>query len=85
MENAVSNADVVKEILCDILEIEPQDLTEDGDFIEEYDADSLRAVEILASLERRFKVRIPEEELANMTNFGKVKEVLLRYGWSEHG
>lgn len=83
MENAVSNVDIVKEILCDILEIEPTELTEEGNFLDEYDADSLRAVEILASLERRFKVRIPEAELANMENFKNVKEVLSRYGWTE--
>lgn len=84
METALSNAEIVKEILCDILEIEPDELTEEGDFVEEYDADSLRAVEILASLERRFKVKIPEAELANMENFKKVKEVLKRYGWTEN-
>jgi acyl carrier protein len=81
MENALSNADVVKEILCDILEIEMDELTEDGIFVDEYDADSLRAVEILAALERRFKVKIPEKELPNMENLRKVKEVLTRYGW----
>lgn len=83
MENAVSNAEVVRDILCDILEIETDELTEDAVFVDEYDADSLRAVEILAALERRFNVKIPESELANMENFRKVKEVLSRYGWKE--
>lgn len=80
---AQSNEDIVREILCDILEVEPEDLTEEGLFIEEYGADSLRAVEILASLEKKFKVKLPEKELPNMVNLQQVKQVLKQYGWTE--
>ena len=83
MNSTQSNTEIVHDILCDILEIEPSELTEEGLFIEDYDADSLRAVEILASLEKRFNIKIPESELAKMVNVQSVKEVLKRYGWSE--
>lgn len=79
--SALSNTEIVKNILCDILEVEPADLTEDGLFIEEYGADSLRAVEILASLEKRFNLKLPEKELKNMVNLRQVKQVLQQYGW----
>ena len=81
--NALSNSEIVKDILCDILEVEPAELTEEGLFIEEYDADSLRAVEILASLEKKFNLKLPEKELQNMVNLRQVKEVLKQYGWTE--
>lgn len=73
--------EMVRGILADILEIDAADLTDEGSFSEEYDADSLRAVEILATLEKTFKVKIPEQELANMANFREVIGVLNRYGW----
>jgi len=81
MQSAIDKAKVVKDILCDILEIEPEQLTETDRFIEDYNADSLRAVEILASLEKKLGISILEKELPNMINFQQVKEVLTRYGW----
>jgi len=81
MQSAIDKVKVVKDILCDILEIEPEQLTETDRFIEDYNADSLRAVEILASLEKKLGISILEKELPNMINFQQVKEVLTRYGW----
>ena len=42
----------LREIVADVLEVEPEELTDDGDFQEEYEADSLRAIEILARLDK---------------------------------
>lgn len=42
----------IKEIVCDILEIDEDEVTETSLFKEQHDADSLRAIEILAALER---------------------------------
>ena len=77
----ITKEEVVKTILADILEIEPDELTDEGSFIDEYGADSLRAVEILAMLEKEFSIRIPEAELPHMSNFKQVIEVLARNGW----
>lgn len=77
----VNKEELVRNILADILEIEATELTDEGSFSDEYGADSLRAVEILATLEKEFAVKIPEAELANMANFRQVIEVLGRYGW----
>ena len=77
------NNQVLKSILCEILEIEPDELREDASFENDYDADSLRAVEILASLEKEFSLTIPESELRNMSTLREVKVVLRKYGWAE--
>jgi acyl carrier protein len=77
----VNKKELVRNILADILEIDAAELTDEGSFSDEYGADSLRAVEILATLEKEFAVKIPEAELANMGNFRQVIEVLGRYGW----
>ena len=54
----------IKEIVCDILELEPEEVTETSLFKAEHGADSLRAIEILANLERSFGVVIDQAELA---------------------
>lgn len=58
----------IKDIVCEILEIEPDEVTPTSLFKEDHDADSLRAIEILAALERTFTVTIDQSELARMVN-----------------
>lgn len=66
----------IKEIVCEILELEEDEVTPEGLFAEDYGADSLRAIEILASLEKEFHVVIDQEELARMVNLNGIAEVL---------
>jgi acyl carrier protein len=69
----------LREIVAEVLEVDAEELTDTGDFVEEYDADSLRAIEILARIEKRYKVEIPQSELAEMRNLKAVGEVVARY------
>nr|URG41740.1 Pep11 [Streptomyces sp. NAK02211] len=74
----------IKEIVCDILELEEEEVTTEGLFNEEYGADSLRAIEILSSLEREFGVVIDQTELVRMTNLQGVYDVLAETaGWAK--
>ncbi|WP_444997953.1 acyl carrier protein [Aliikangiella sp. IMCC44359] len=66
----------IKEMVCEILEIEEEEITETSLFKEDHDADSLRAIEILASLERNFKAKIPQDELVRMVNLKGIYEVV---------
>jgi acyl carrier protein len=72
----------IKEIVCEILEIEPEEVTPTSLFSEDHDADSLRAIEILASLEKEFRVVIDQSELARMVNLDGVYQVVAEAaGW----
>ncbi|MER5210237.1 acyl carrier protein [Streptomyces sp. NPDC002838] len=66
----------IKEIVCDILEIDEDEVTETSLFKEEHDADSLRAIEILAALERTQNVTIDQTELNRMVNLEGVYTVV---------
>ncbi|WP_432012409.1 acyl carrier protein [Streptomyces cucumeris] len=68
--------ETIKEIVTDILEIDPDEVTETSLFKEEHDADSLRAIEILAALEKNFNVVINQSELSRMVNLHGVYEVV---------
>jgi acyl carrier protein len=68
----------IKEIVAEILEIAPGEMTETSRFKDDHNADSLRAIEIMATLEKEFSVRIPEEELANMVNLAGIEDVVER-------
>ncbi|MFF8732718.1 acyl carrier protein [Streptomyces sp. NPDC015171] len=66
----------IKVVVCDILEIDEDEVTETSLFKEEHDADSLRAIEILAALERTQKVTIDQSELSRMVNLESVYAVV---------
>lgn len=73
----------LKDIVCDILEIEPDEMTETSLFIDDHNADSLRAIEILATLEKEFSIKIQQEKLVEMVNLNGVYCVVAEAaGWS---
>ncbi|MBB5800878.1 acyl carrier protein [Saccharothrix ecbatanensis] len=68
--------DRIKEIVCDILELEHDEVTDTGLFKEDYGADSLLSIEILSSLEKEFGVVIDQAEMSRMVNMEGVVEVV---------
>src|SRR5882757_8385332 len=74
----------MREIVAEVLEVEPEEITDTSDFAEEHEADSLRAIEILARIEKKYKVDIPQSELPNMNNLINVYTVVKQYaGWQD--
>ncbi len=69
----------LKNIISEILEVEPGKITGEADFVEDLGLDSMMALEILASIEKKYKLRIPEENLAKITNLNKVMELVDRF------
>ncbi|AZS83012.1 acyl carrier protein [Streptomyces griseoviridis] len=66
----------VKNIVCDILEVEPEEVTETSLLAEEHDADSLRSIEILAAIEVALQVSIAQAEMKRMVNLEGIYAVL---------
>jgi acyl carrier protein len=67
---------LIKDIVCDILEVEPDEVTDTSIFTEEHDADSMRLIEILSALELRLNVTIDQEQLARMVNLEGIYQVI---------
>ncbi|HZM79776.1 MAG TPA: acyl carrier protein [Candidatus Limnocylindrales bacterium] len=72
--------DRIAAIVSEVLEINQADLTEHSLFKEDHGADSLRAIEILAALERNFGVEINQAELSRMVNLRGIHEVVAEAG-----
>lgn len=74
----------LRAVVAEVLEREPEEISDTGDFRTEYDADSMRGIEILSRLEKKFRIVIPQSELAQMDNLQMVYAVVYRYaGWTE--
>ncbi|MET9918710.1 acyl carrier protein [Streptomyces sp. NPDC059605] len=66
----------IKEIVCDILDLDLDEVTDTSLFKEEHDADSLRTIEILSAMERTFDIALEQAELSRMTNLAGVYAVV---------
>jgi acyl carrier protein len=69
----------LREMVAEVLELEPEELSDTGDFMEDYEADSLRAIEILARIDKMYKVEIPQAELPELRNLKAVHAALIRH------
>ena len=78
--------DQIRDIVCDVLEIEPAEISDDSLFKEAHEMDSMGAIEILAALEQTFGITIDQSELVRMVNLSGVYDVVARAtGWErEH-
>ena len=64
-------------IVAEVTELEETEIWEkrDADFFKDLEIDSLLALEILALIEKKFKVQIPEEKLVDITSLNATIEM----------
>ncbi len=64
-------------IVAEVTELEESEIWEkrDADFFKDLEIDSLLTLEILALIEKKFKVQIPEEKLVDITSLNATIEM----------
>jgi acyl carrier protein len=84
MTHAGDRLEELREIIAEVLDLEPEELTDTTDFVDEHGADSLRAIEILARIEKKYKIDIPQQLLAEMRSLKAVYGIVAdSAGWDE--
>jgi acyl carrier protein len=58
------------EILNEVADVTPEDVTVEKSFTDDLDVDSLSMVEVAMAAEEKFGVKIPDEELPNLKTVG---------------
>ena len=71
-----SNADRVKKIIREQLNVTDEQITPEASFIDDLGADSLDQVELVMALEEEFGKDIPEEEAEKLQTVGSVIEYI---------
>jgi acyl carrier protein len=58
----------IKKIVADVIEVDEKEFNGETKFVDDLDVDSMMALEILVAIEKKYRIKIPEERLENITN-----------------
>lgn len=77
MTAAVGREELVA-LVADLLDLNPESITDDAHFIDDLGVDSLLALELAVALERRFKIKIESTEIVDVETLRDVTALLER-------
>ncbi|MFI9629733.1 acyl carrier protein [Streptomyces sp. NPDC052042] len=66
----------LRQTVADILDVDEAELTDDAHFVETLGVDSLMALEVMVVLEKKYDVKLGEEELKEVTSLKKAYHLL---------
>jgi len=69
----------VKRLIAEVTERSPEEISDTALFEKDLGVDSLMALEVMVSIDKKYKIRIPEEEFAKIKNVDDAVGVVLRY------
>ncbi len=58
----------MRELIAEILEGEPSDIKGEANFVKDLGMDSMMALEVLAGIEKKYRIVIPEDLLPKFTD-----------------
>lgn len=64
----------IRTMVSEILEVPEDKLTPEIDFFNDLNVDSLKAIEIVAAFERKYRIVVPEEEIPKIRNLAQLIE-----------
>lgn len=69
----------IRTIISEIVEKDPSEVSFDAKFFEDLGMDSMMALEIMAAIEKKYKISIPEEKLTQLTTLRQTVAVAQEY------
>ena len=69
----------IREIVAEIIEVDPEEIGNDTNLVTDLGTDSMMALEILATIEKKYKLVIPEKELPNMITLSQILDIMKSY------
>lgn len=61
----------IRQLVADVLETEPEKIAPDAKFVEDLGMDSMMALEIMAAIEKKYRIVIPEDVLPKFTSLNQ--------------
>ena len=80
--NNVEVKGVIRELITEIAEdmdVDSEKITDSANLVEDLELDSMALLEVLASMEKKFGISIPESEFPNLISIDKCCETVEKY------
>ena len=68
--------DKLKQIIADVLNVDPDEISMDSTFMDDLGADSLDVFQIIMGIEEEFDIEVPAEEAENITTVEEAVEMI---------
>ncbi len=73
----INNIEVdIRKLIAEILECNPYEIDEDAHFVKDLGMDSMMALEILAGIEKMYRIVIPEDTLPKFTSLKETVRIV---------
>jgi acyl carrier protein len=69
----------MRAIIAKVIEVEEQRIQGNTNFVEDLEMDSMLALEIVVAVEKKYKIKIPEERLADIKNLNDAVAVAMEF------
>lgn len=66
----------ITKLIAEIIEVPIEELRPEADFTNDLEVDSMRALEIVAAIEKRYRIVIPEQEIPKLRNLNQILELV---------
>ena len=68
--------DKLKEVIADVLSVDPNEITLETTFMEDLGADSLDVFQIIMGIEEAFEIEIPADKVEHITTVGEAVDLI---------
>ena len=79
MSSVVNLEEEIRNLVAEIVEADPNTIDPEAKLVEQLGMDSMMALEVVASIEKRYKIKLPEQELRNVTTLNSVIDIARRH------
>lgn len=69
----------IRDIICEVLNIEPDEVTMSTAIVDDLGADSLDVFQIIMAIEEEYEIEIPQEEAEKLKTVGDAVEAIKEF------
>ena len=66
----------IRKLISEISEVPEEEITDSAQFFEDLGVDSMVALEIVASIEKKYRIAIPEDKIPTIRSLGDICKLL---------
>ena len=66
----------IRELVAEILEKDPSEISPEAHFVKDLGMDSTMALEVLAGIEKKYRIIIPEDSLSKFTSLNHTAAII---------